>query len=174
MDKRALPLIILGGADCVWDDADRALEFQPATTIAINDMVARWARPIDHAVSLHPDKLQRWVQERRRRGLPGEFTTWCHKDGWTDRHTRDWGGSSGLLAVKIARELGHTRIILCGIPMDAEAAHFFDAKPWKPATRYRAAWITRKQEISPFVRSMSGWTKGLLGQPDEAWLSQAQ
>jgi hypothetical protein len=84
----------------------------------------------------------------------------------TDFVYSDWGGSSGLFAIKIARLLAYDNIILAGIPMESDQAHFFNkSQEWLDAEKYRKAWISREAEIKPFVSSCSGWTRRLLGGP---------
>jgi hypothetical protein len=80
---------------------------------------------------------------------------------------KDWGGSSGLFAVKIARLLAYDNIILAGMPMESDQSHYFNKhQEWVDAEKYRNAWVKREEEISPFVFSCSGWTKRLLGGPN--------
>jgi hypothetical protein len=164
--------IVLGGANTVWDDAEAALNmFTPDLTIAVNDIGTRWAGHIDHWVTLHPEKMAGWIRARNARGFPGGFVTWSHKGGHLDRRSADWAGSSGLFAVKIALELGCTHVVACGVPMEPDKGHFFDKSTWNDAHQFRRGWERRREEIAPFVRSMSGWTKGLLGEPSPQWLS---
>jgi hypothetical protein len=177
--------LILGGAATVWSDADRALalgEFD--LTIAVNDIGKVWKGRVDHWVSLHPDKLKTWIGERRKAGLNADFQTWAHRRyrGVGKRESlphitssvADWHGSSGLLAVAVALRLKCTRIVLAGVPMSPKAAHFFDEKPWVVATRFQMAWKRNLPEIKDFVRSMSGWTAELLGEPTAAWIEEGK
>jgi len=173
--------IILGGAACVWDDLARAERLCDVDcVIAINDAGASHNGHLDHWVSLHPEKFQVWMDRRNRRRLPPPGTVWFHRGvgerevrrfGGEFQSTEDWGGSSGLFAVKVALEQGASHVILCGVPMDPEQGHYFDEKPWKDGRRYHAAWEKRREEMADRVRSMSGWTARLLGEPDEVWLS---
>jgi hypothetical protein len=80
-------------------------------------------------------------------------------------------GSSGLFAVKVAMEAGYDRIILAGVPMQVEGAHFFNASPWGEVGSFTEAWKIALPRIAPHVRSMSGWTKDLLGYPSFEWLA---
>ncbi|WP_414461810.1 hypothetical protein [Hyphomicrobium sp. DY-1] len=167
--------LVLGGGASVWTDAEAALDLAEFDfVIAANDIGAHWAGKIDVFCSLHPEKLEGWIRARREKGHPDGFTTWAHKKiaGCpVDRATSDWKGSSGLFAVKIARELGYERIVLCGVPMSAEGAHFFDDNPWDASKTFRQAWINRRAEIAPYVRSMSGWSRSMLGEPSSDWLA---
>lgn len=173
--------LILGGASSVWTDSAKALDlFRPDLTIAVNDMVGSWPGHLDIAATLHPEKLHIWLNERRRNGF-NEPETWAHKasgpngkvEARVDRTTDDWAGSSGLFAVKVALECGCDRIVLAGVPMSAEGAHFFNAAPWQEANAYHKAWLKHQPEIAPFVRSMSGQTMTWFGAPDASWLARA-
>lgn len=171
--------LILGGASSVWTDSAKALDlFRPDLTIAVNDMIGAWAGNLDIAATLHPEFLHRWLNERRRNGF-NEPQTWAHKasgpngkvEARIDRTTDDWGGSSGLFAVKVALECGCDRIVLAGVPMSADGAHFFDPAKWEEANAYHKAWLNHQAELAPFVRSMSGQTKEWLGFPTREWLA---
>lgn len=165
--------IVLGGAETVWEDF--AALGMDGCVFAVNAAIPAHTGRIEHACTLHAENLGRWCRDRERAGRNMDFDRWTHKakTGCGPVNVRsDWGGSSGLFAVKIARELGFERIVLCGVPMDARL-HFDRPGEWPDCHHYRRHWLRMKDEISPFVRSMSGWTRELLGSPDDAWLGRA-
>ena len=137
-------------------------------------------------MTLEPEKLERlihnsgdWLGDRERRGFAVPGCVWSHRRApGIDRITREWltpggrGGSSGLFAVKIARELGYGKIVLCGVPMQAEAKHFLRKRIWRAAFVHAHAWRAHYAEIAPFVRSFSGYTAELLGVPTMEWISE--
>jgi hypothetical protein len=85
------------------------------------------------------------------------------------------GGSSGMLATFVALKEGASRVILCGIPMSPDMQHYHDVKkgrPWLEAKKYHRHWVGAEQEMADRVRSMSGWTATLLGQPTKEWLER--
>lgn len=175
--------VILGGARSVWEDLDRLKALRvPDIVIATNDAGAHYTGEVHHWVSLHFEKMPEWIADRAQRNLPPAHRYWFHEGAGSSRFTLpaphdrldDWGGSSGLFAVRVALTLAASRVVLAGVPMDAEDGHFFDHKRWEFAGRYRQAWTRRQVEIAPFVRSMSGWTAGLLGEPSEAWLNNKE
>jgi hypothetical protein len=182
-DVRGGVAVVIGGAECVHRDYAALRALIPACDFmwhndrlnyfVCNDMIAEFAQPIDHAVTLHPHKLRGWLRERRARHGLDVARAWCHRQnvvGFTGYAT-DWHGSSGLFAVKIAREeLRHDRIILCGVPMTVQGGHFRRRQRWVACHGFRPAWERRLPELRPFVRSMSGWTLEILGAPDRAWL----
>jgi hypothetical protein len=83
-------------------------------------------------------------------------------------------GSSGLFAVEIALRLGYERLVLCGIPLtgrttiqeNGEEERLRKGQPF--IASFRDAWVRDFELLSPHVRSMSGWTRELLGGP-EGW-----
>lgn len=178
--------LVVGGASCVWDDIG-AWEAQygklwDGLTICVNDVACHWPRPIDHWVSLHPNKFRIWKDRRvAETGLFAEPETWG-RDPVDIRHRAQhvfeplWlGGSSGMYAVEVARRaLGCTKIILCGIPMTV-SSHFVESKEefaarWQSADVHWTSWRRYYLEIVPWTRSMSGRTKELLGAPSLEWL----
>lgn len=142
------------------------------TVLAVNDAGCVWPLRLDHWCTLHPEKLRAW--EGRRTG-PGRYLRWAHtKTGFPfiDRVTDDWQGSSGLFAVKVAlRDLGHDKVIAAGVPMTA-TPHFFDTGRWAERNSFIEGWQSHASEIKPRVRSMSGWTRELLGAPSKQWLAE--
>ena len=119
------------------------------------------------AVSLHPTALADWLKRREGPAIRLAVVSSAHRSGPNvTNHVEDWAGSSGLFACKIARQLGFERIILCGVPMDPSAKHVVRAQPWPAGVTFRrASWERHKEEIKPFVRSMSGWTAEQFGRP---------
>lgn len=136
-----------------------------------NDTLSVLPGHIDHAVTLHPDKWAHWRMLRDRAGFPMPGKLWAHRSypGFT-HWTKDWQGSSGLLMVKIARELGYVHIILCGVPMTVEGNHFARQQKWNAASGFRKGWARVQGSLRPFLRSMSGWTMEHFGAPNYDWL----
>lgn len=129
-------------------------------------------------MTLHPEEMA-WRRARRERyGYPGGFETWTrpvprgleHLTAPVDHLIDGWGGgSSGFLAVGVARELG-LRAVLCGVPMDARPHVGRTGAPWNGHASYLGPWTERQAALAPHVRSLSGWTRELFGAPDPAWL----
>lgn len=176
---------VLGGADCVFSDLNRALDIaSPDIVIAVNDVVSYYPGPIDVMVTAHPTYITKkhWLRTRAERGyspIPRIVSFAPHKDIVTDILPIYWpgasnSGSSGLYAVKVARELLNAdRVILCGVPISVKNKHFFHNADWKDALIFQSTW----REVSPLfvgsVRSMSGFTRYLLGEPTRDWVNGA-
>jgi SAM-dependent methyltransferase len=173
----SVAVIVGGGRDVEADlAAARGLVGANATYLVINDMIPRFPGPCI-AVTLHPQKIGEWLREREANGFSVPVQVWAHSRGSRARPysdithvTDDWRGSSGLFAVKIARQQGFSRIVLAGVPMRTEDKHFLRAEDWKACASFRLAWAARRAEIAPHVRSMSGWTAETFGRPDATFL----
>jgi hypothetical protein len=173
--------IVCGSAVSLWADLTRAQALEPAALlIAANDAGQLLAR-VDHLVSIHPEYVA-WIRAGRRlrdhvapddqpithsiRPHPGVDRTWPQT--WT-------GGSSGLLAVRIALALGHERVILAGMPIEDGPRVMDDPRTpprWPaggaPTEVYQKIWADMAETNAAFrqrVRSCSGWTARLLGEP---------
>lgn len=164
--------LVLGSASSLYVDAAEALKlFTPDCVAACNNTGKDWEGHVHHWFTLHITPTLDWVgilEARRRRKLAGrnDPVTWAHKMGrGVDRTTTDWGGSTGLFAVKGLMEMGFDQIVLAGVPMTIVGGHYFDKKVWAKAEFYHKGWLKHKDEIAPFCRSMSGWTRDLLGHP---------
>lgn len=162
-------ILILGGARCVWQDVASLGQWPAQVDVAaVNDVGAKWPGQLVFWASLHPKKFKKWEMLRKLNGHPAGYEKYGNKFGrpMVDWVVPDWGGSSGLYAVKIALKLEYDQIVIAGIPMEASQGHFFNQKDWEQCNQYRAAWEKHIKEIKPFVRSCSGWTKNLLGIPE--------
>lgn len=171
-------LIAIGGASCAWDDYEQAKELCPDADIgAVNEAARDFPGRLSLFVTLHAEKLGAWQRQRECKGLNTDYTACSNKghfDARIDFVTNEvWSGSSGLFLCQVAAiKFRYTRIICCGIPID-ERPHYFDKKEWSGVSRYRRGWIEAMQqpELKGKVRSMSGWTRELTGEPTTEWLA---
>jgi hypothetical protein len=170
--------MVLGSANTLYEDSGRAralLRGHDPVVIACNHAARDWPGRVDHWATMHPDQLPGWAAQRARQGYTrvGRY--------WYARHricpavieatpVESWGGSSGLLCVTVAFELGCERIILAGVPMLKMAKHFDDQRNWDEARAYHRAWEAKLERMRGRVKSLSGWTRELLGEPTEDWL----
>jgi hypothetical protein len=173
--------LILGGGSTVWTDlqALEALLGAPwdGIVIGVNDIICHWPRRLDYLVSLHPEHFQKWMNERATKGYPGDYETWTsRRSPYARRYTRSWGGgSSGMLAVTVADALKCSHAVLCGVPM-TKTPHFAEStvhnptKSWPTADGHFRAWQANVKRMQGWVKSMSGRTRDLLGEPTLEWL----
>lgn len=176
--KQPSSALVMGGAGSLAEDIEKARPFGPYDAIfAVNDALSFYDGIIDYAVTLHPENLKHWLDTRRANGwpLPHHVVAERQKDGLVDdvRHYKWRGqstsGSSGFFAVKTAIEEGFERIVLAGVPMDAERGHVNDGKPWNEVKIFWPAWEEMLPRIGPYTRSVSGRTADLLGFPTQEW-----
>lgn len=174
--------LIYAGARCCWPDETAALPMLAAHgvevhTIAVNDRGAQ-IRRLNHWTTLHSDAehMGKWERQRVRNGHPGGYVRWGQTlNPWCDRECRNWAkGSSGLYAVDVALNgLSLDGAVLVGMPMDQTPNAFRDETGWAHFERHRYQWT--EPDAWPFlqrsVRSMSGWTRSILGAPTAEWLA---
>lgn len=168
-------VLILGGAKSVFDDMRQAQAMCTFdAVIAIND-IGFEIPEIDYWCSMHPDKLAlKWLPQRRDNGYPDPKSLWTSRDKkvpndiefQTLKNTR---GGSGLLAIHVARYLNFSKIVLAGVPMEAEGEHYHTPGKWKECKLYRIVWEADKS-LKHDVRSFSGWTRDTYGVPTADWL----
>lgn len=171
---------VLGGAKTLREDLNYALALldgQPDTWIACNHAGRDLVGTLDHWCTLHTEKMPAWIEQREERGLGPVGTFWTsnvktippeHENLY--QKVVSWDGSSGLLAITVALHLGYEKIILCGIPLDKKEEHYDYPGVWMDAPRYRSAWSKHLSEMNGLVKSPSGWTALLLGEPTKEWL----
>lgn len=169
-------LIIIGGARCVWDDYLRLKQSGfSGSVMAVNDVGMYFDGPLNHWVSMHANFLAQWVALRKGHAMMGhECLTHTREAYPTIRAHWDiqpYGWTSGLFAAQVGVCLGYERVVLCGVPQDG-SGRFFDP-PWMPGGEHddknsKKAFrqiVEQSEGLKAIVRSMSGWTKELFGEP---------
>jgi len=170
--------LVMGGAQCLFEDIAAAEKlFKPDIIVAVKDIGITWPH-VDHWVTYHPERLPKELAERRRAGLPDPGQIWAYQvprksgiDLPIKALTSTKGGSSGLLGTEVALIVA-TKAVLCGIPLDPKQVHYRRPRKggWPPGQTYRLAWKAIYPKLKHRVRSMSGWTRELLGAPTKEWL----
>lgn len=177
--------LCIGSSATVWDDIAAACElFEPDVVIGVNRFARDYPASLDGWTSYHPEQLPRWVDERRKKGLPDHkaYFAPAHRQAFRPRGLEPFyrhtpvGGSSGLGAVQVALEhFKADKVVCAGIRIDAEQGHFNSGesgvKPvWAEGERFQAAWRKLPLDVRAKIRSVSGWTSELLGKPDSDWI----
>ncbi|NBB81648.1 MAG: hypothetical protein GVY36_19770 [Verrucomicrobia bacterium] len=174
MARRSRNFIALGGAQSVWSDYEAAKELCPDHDVgACNDAGKDFPGQLSIWATLHPELFRKWQRHRKGNQDYVSITRRWHPETRID-HVFDGslGGSSGLYLVKCALRLGYERIICCGIPLNDDP-HYFDNEAWDGVSRYRRHWLELQPHETERIRSMSGWTREILGYPTQEWLSVA-
>lgn len=176
--------LVLGAGDTLWDDI-ASLEMPFDGVVACNDAGVVWPEKLDAWVSLHPRYFQtkRWRQDRVINGYPEALRHFGHLEAEKIRRGegptcdvefvdylfpgQEKSGSSGLFAAKVALiDLGFDNVVFCGVPM-TKTPHFWDNTKvdWRAAEGFARQWLTVPIEYRSRMKSMSGWTKEILGEP---------
>jgi hypothetical protein len=66
------------------------------------------------------------------------------------------------------KKLGYEKVVLIGCPMDV--GNLESRK--KSYTVFQKGWLYFKSDLIGKVKSMSGWTKELLGEPTKGWIEE--
>jgi hypothetical protein len=166
---------VLGGARGVWAELSQLetmIGRRPDLIVGTNDAGVIYPGHLDAWATLHHERFAEW---RRRRTGNQNYRPFIHAplSGLDAEVVRErWSGSSGLYAAQVAlQELGASGVVQCGVPLSPEAAHFFNSAPWSDADVFRRGFEAAHPVIRDTVRSMSGWTRDLLGAPDAQWLT---
>lgn len=186
---RSGPILIMGSARCLWDDL-KALGDWPHERMCLNVTGLLWRGEFRHWATLHPDvawfhpSSPFWRFNRQNHVRP----IWLHgssynaisiaKLGPNAAHVYEWpferrlrNGSTGLFGVEVALALGHDPVVLAGVPLDGSG--YF----WEPAEMpiwlggfaqqdIHATWAERAALWGGRVKSLSGYTRQLLGGPE--------
>lgn len=183
------PVLVCGNGWTLHDDFAEARKlFHFAPVIAVND-AARFVRAFA-LFSLHRRKLAGWRADQIKfRGCDDGYLT-THSAGKRHRttnigvdtkdHDVDFAwpdavstGSSGWSAVKMAKLMGFSHIIMCGIPMSKGNYATGTKGRWNKAWKDQRVVDGYRQGIMKDVGwhdnvfSMSGYTREKFGYPDE-------
>ena len=167
VDLLELPWLVVGSAKCVYDDLQNLNEFGPV--IAVNRAMYELPISPDIGVTLHYETTRELANNYNGRLFCSHGTDYV-TDVLPVRY--EWkNGTSGLYAVQVALHLGAKNIILAGCPID-DSPHFNVerglARGIPELEMHRVPWREYAPELrARGVRSMSGWTRGLLGGPDD-------
>lgn len=174
--------LVIGAAGGVWEEIEAAKQLcQFDVIVAVKRIGYDYPHHIDHWVSFHAALFPDWIALRRRKGYPDVPYYWTSTYRGNARYGNEAygvklnlikceGGSSGLIGAMVGLRYAH-RVVLAAIPMDPERGHYNKEGSWREAVKHRKSWEDALPELQGRVRSMSGWTKELLGEPTKEWLS---
>lgn len=170
--------LVLGGSPSVWTDLKRAeelIEGLPRVVVGSNFAGRDYPGHLDGWATLHPEQFEPWREGRAKAGRNTDYRAIVHAPkppiSGAEVLPERWAATSGFFAAQAGLELfGADGAILCGVPMEAEAGHYAERGDWPDPAQYIAGVRRAKAEDAP-IRSMSGWTAELFGEPDGAWLA---
>lgn len=124
--------------------------------------------PVDIHVTLHPEQFaaKKAAYMVSHVAVKGVDEVLGYK--WEDTPRHLGSGSSGLYAVKYALEVMNAdEVVLAGVGMNP-GPHYNRDMPWGDAGRFRLTWEAVAPRLRGKVRSLGGWTKQLLDEPEQA------
>ena len=155
-------------------------------TMCIGRSIGAYPGQIQHYADIDADECK-WVLENLHETYPGKFNgnlykhtlghvDWCNTgwdlmdNPWPKDDYITWHGSTALFAMLIGLEMGYKRIVLAGCPIDSKGHWMFPDEDYGPqwaGETYQAWFEFMKTAQKGMVRSLSGYTKILLSQPDK-------
>ncbi len=178
-------LLIVGDGSNVLEDIEAWYQLAegivPYDTMAVNYSALIIPHPIQHyaAGDAHMPDMQRIAKSLSSLVIKHAWNPGCRYFDvrWIRNGRGGWSGTSANLAFKIGVALDYTRIVLCGCPMDASGNWYKpllpsnDIKVNKDHRHHLWKWMEIAcRPVGRFVRSMSGNTADLLGNPTREWL----
>lgn len=184
-------LLVVGSAPCLFDDLEMAKATRPDAHVMLINEAAGAVEKAEHMLAGHCDKAQMFLDYRLKK-FPGSrpIIHATHRQDMPDLPCVDYwwheakiGGTSAWKAARIGVGMGYKEIILCGCPMDltgyfnpSDTKSFRhecrrvgepldDGSPSQLTLRYRREFVRNAQRFGHNVRSMSGWSREILGAP---------
>lgn len=188
--QRSGTALVCGHGWCLEEDVEEARRLRPAASFVIAVNMAGKIVHADAIFSTHFNMmpqfvnafLERWGEpppERHSSGFPAGSADQANTLETYGQHIDYWwpetrcGGSSGARAARLAHLMGFEEIILCGVPLsDGDYADGHYGGDWRKAqlvADYQRGFADIVREMPGFLgntRSMSGYTRELLGAPE--------
>jgi len=178
-------LLIVGDGHCVIDDLFRFFNMDFPFDLMCMNYSTKIVPPtlkIHHYIAGDSHAPDMREQARRMKGKALRHCWNVDEHGnfdirWSRNKSKGWNGTTTNLGVKIGIALGYMKIVLAGCPMDNLGNWYTsklsddDIKKYKNHTAHLWKWTEiASRPIGRFIRSMSGNTKDLLGEPTVEWL----
>lgn len=188
--------LVVGCASGVWDEVKAAQALCKFDAVyCVKQAGIHWPGWFDVWATLHPEFMDAYEAERRALHWPagyeivapvkGELGAHGSRGNVNRRVSYRWPGmnssaSSGIYAAKIALEDGFGRVVLTGIPMTVAAGHFLPktrnvrdevrGHAWNHRDSFMPGFQLAIPHLRGKVKSMSGHTREVLGEPTPEWL----
>ena len=185
-------LLILGDGRTMPMDLAGFLDWQILhDSAAIGRSIKSYPGNVDHWFNADGETAIAWVKQLKAQSQNGLVT---HSLGHIAAFDVDWDmeqpdyhfeeitgqrgrihGSSAMFAVLAGLEMGYSKIVLAGCPLDAEGHWYFEPSKETLGPLWLGldfmAWLDFKEEPeAEKVRSMSGYTAKILGQARRDWI----
>lgn len=190
--------LVIGCASSVWDDLKAAKELATYDAIyCVKQIGIHYPEAFDVWVTLHPEAMDNYEAQRHALGLPNGYQIVAPPKGelsadhaskgniarrvsylWHDANSNA-SASSGIYGAKIALADGFRKIVLAGIPMTPEGGHFMPesktvagavrGKVWSGHNSFVVGMNNAIPHLIGKVKSMSGYTRKVLGEPTQEW-----
>lgn len=172
------PLLVMGSSPLMKADCESFLEIykRQVDYLAVGmDVMDRIAQNIKYFATYHPKDILPAKTRRERMGYNLDYRIISHIPFPKKENNiidliiaidtkKEKSGSSAMLGCLAAIEIGYSKIILCGCPLEGKNADGVNYK------QFQRGWLYHEKKVQGIVKSMSGWTKEFLGAPDKGWL----
>lgn len=138
---------------------------------------------VDYFATLHIEDIIVYYDKRQKEGLNTDYKVIAHTNDfikYEKEHRKKVAynrikidivcpyeppsGSSALLATNAMIKEGFDKIVLCGCPLEGMN------KTKQSYVQFQKGWKKHRALLGDKVRSMSGWTRELLGEPNLEWI----
>jgi hypothetical protein len=160
-------LVIIGRAPCVKTDYENLLMMGVPEHDNLCVGIDSWGWALSNMkyfATYHEDDIPLDAN--------GTYTIICHKQymGLVNiirpiDLKKEPSGSSALLGALVGIDEGYKKIILCGCPLEGKDDQGRSYKAFLPGWKYH------ENKLQGIVKSMSGLTRQLLGEPTIEWLN---
>ena len=186
--RRAGTALVVGTGPGFMEEHAEASRLRPGAFVMAVNKAAGFVRA-DAIFSIHYEHMWKWVRTHDlawgQREMRPETHTGCRNSAgmiaWVQSKAgqyvdylwpvaNSWG-SSGWAAGKCARGMGFDEVILCGVPLAQTSEPFADWRSESCVEMYREGMrleATNEPDVAAGIKSMSGYTREILGAPDGA------
>lgn len=152
-------LIIIGAGNSGNSDLEK-LKYT-ADVMCVGNAIQSYEGPIDIFAMwcVNGPMFNEAKDSREKEGLDCNFDCYSafSTSGFNLLSLPSYGGGSGIYALHLAKYLGYEKVILVDFPIDDYCLS------------HRPGWDAIEDEFKDMVRSMSGYTKDLFGEPTDDW-----
>lgn len=179
--------LVVGCADCVWDDVAAAELLGAFDRIYCVKLAGvAWPGRFDVWATLHPEYMDEYEAKRAEKNLPNGYEVVAPLAGEVGEHggkgrisrrvTYRYPGmtgsaSSGIYGAKVALHDGCSRVVLAGVPLTRTPHFARGPSNWAQLGSFLPGFEISVSHMLGKVKSMSGMTMERLGRPDPEWLA---